>query len=142
VYPGGPLRMAWHLDRHQESFYSRQKMAIFLQAHAPARIRSFHQLDLPLYIVATGLLSGHPFVFGKDPEDNIIEAILASTAIPPSFHHYPTVAGCLSMEVSPPKSLSAWPSRRVPRRSMHWISIGKAREMVGIGMHGKSPHYP
>ncbi len=85
VYPGGPLRMAWHLARHQDSFCSRGNMVTFLKEHAPDGIRSFHQLDLPLYIVATDLLSGHPFVFGEDPEDNIIEAILASTAIPPFF---------------------------------------------------------
>ena len=85
VYPGGPLRMAWHLVRHQDSFCSRENLAAFLKAQAPEGIRSFHQLQIQLYIVATDLLSGHPFVFGEDPQDNLIEAILASAAIPPYF---------------------------------------------------------
>jgi len=36
-----------------------------------------------LYLVAADLNSGQPRIFGRDPEDSVLEGLLASTALPP-----------------------------------------------------------
>ena len=36
-----------------------------------------------LYLVAADLNSGRPMIFGQDPEDSIMQGLLASTALPP-----------------------------------------------------------
>jgi NTE family protein len=85
IYPGGAVRMAWHLATQQDSLCSRRNLASFLQRNTPKGIRSFRQLKVPLYIVATDLLTGNRYLFGEDPDEHVVDAILASTAIPPFF---------------------------------------------------------
>lgn len=85
IYPGGAVRMAWHLATQQDSLCTRKNLASFLQRNTPKGIRSFRQLKVPLYIVATDLLTGNRYLFGEDPDEHIVDAILASTAIPPIF---------------------------------------------------------
>jgi NTE family protein len=46
-----------------------------------ARFRDIH--DIQLYLVAADLNSGRPFLFGTNPDDSIIEGVLASAALPP-----------------------------------------------------------
>ncbi len=101
VYPGGPLRVAWHLTTHRDSLYPNGNFQTFLEAHVPPGGRFFHQLTIPLYIVAADLHSGHLHLFGEDPQEPIVEAILASTALPPLFPPQPyqddlLVDGCMA----------------------------------------------
>jgi len=83
VYPGGPLRVIWHLLTHRDSLYPNENLRAFVEAQMPAGVRFFHQLAIPLYIVATDLRNGEPYIFGDNPEEPIVDAIMASTAIPP-----------------------------------------------------------
>lgn len=85
IYPGSPLNMAWHLVTQQDSLCSRKNLAAFIQQHTPRGIRAFHDLKIPLYIVATDLLTGRRYLFGDDPDEHIVDALLASTSIPPIF---------------------------------------------------------
>jgi NTE family protein len=85
IYPGSPLNMAWHLVTHQESLCSRKNLAAFIQRHTPREIRAFHDLKIPLFIVSTDLLTGRRYLFGDDPNEHIVDALLASTSIPPIF---------------------------------------------------------
>lgn len=48
---------------------------------------TFHDLKgVPVRIVAADLRAAQPVVYGADPAGNVLEAILASTAIPPWVH--------------------------------------------------------
>jgi NTE family protein len=85
IYPGNPVRAAWHLATHLDSMFTRQHFIDFIQKHIPNGIHSFGQLGVELYIVATDLITGSRFLFGEDPTEHIVDAILASTAIPPIF---------------------------------------------------------
>jgi len=85
VYPGGPLSMAWHLALQQDSLCDRRNLATFLQRHTPNGVRTFRDVQIPLFIVATDLLTGYRYLFGEDPNEHVVDAILASTAIPPIF---------------------------------------------------------
>jgi len=85
IYPGSPLSMAMHLATQQDSLCTRKNLAAFLQCHTPKGVRTFRDMKIPLYIVATDLLTGHRYLFGDDPNEHVVGAILASTAIPPVF---------------------------------------------------------
>jgi NTE family protein len=85
IYPGSPLSMALHLATQQDSLCPRKNLAAFLQRHTPEGVRTFRDMKIPLYLVATDLLTGHRYLFGDDPNEHVVDAILASTAIPPIF---------------------------------------------------------
>jgi NTE family protein len=97
VYPGGPLRAAWHLLTRRDSLYPNGNFKAFLEAHIPPRMRFFHQLVVPVYITATDLRSGRLYLFGEDPEEPILDAIMASAAIPPIFPPW-SYRGCVLVD--------------------------------------------
>ncbi|MFQ5813214.1 MAG: patatin-like phospholipase family protein [Anaerolineae bacterium] len=84
VYPGGRLTALWHLLRTRESLYSNLNFRRFLETHVPAGVRRFGDIqDVRLYIVAARLETGELRLFGDDPNDLILDALMSSTAIPP-----------------------------------------------------------
>jgi NTE family protein len=85
IFPGNVVRKAWQLVTQQDSLCSRNNLIAFVQRQTPEGIRRFGQLQIPLYLVATDLLTGERYLFGEDPEDELLDGILASTAIPPIF---------------------------------------------------------
>lgn len=89
VYPGGPLRVAWHLLTHRDSLYPSHNFRAFLEAHAPPDGPVFHQLAVPLYIVAAELRTGHLHLFGENPEESVLDAVMASVAVPPLYAPWP-----------------------------------------------------
>ncbi|MFQ6058913.1 MAG: patatin-like phospholipase family protein [Anaerolineae bacterium] len=89
VYPGGPLRVTWHLLTRRDSLYPSENFRAFLEANAPSGVHFFRQLAVHLYIVATDLATGRLYLFGEDPEESLLEAIMASIAIPPLFPPWP-----------------------------------------------------
>ena len=40
----------------------------------------------PIYLVTADLASGRPAVYGDDPEEDVVEGVLASAALPPWIH--------------------------------------------------------
>lgn len=84
VYPGGRLTVLWRLLKRRNSFYSSSNLYRFLRQHMPSTLETFGNLTaVELYIVATHLESGRMHVFGEQPDDRVIDAIMASTALPP-----------------------------------------------------------
>lgn len=83
VYPGGPLRVIWHLLTHRDSLYPSDNFRAFLEANAPPGVRFFYQVAAPLYIVAADLATGRPFIFGNEIEEQVLDAVMASVAVPP-----------------------------------------------------------
>ncbi len=84
VYPGGRLRALWHLMRGRESLYSNANLRRFLETHTPAGVRRFGDIrGMQLYIVAARLGTGELRLFGDDPDELILDALMSSTAIPP-----------------------------------------------------------
>jgi len=94
AYPGGPLRVIWHLLTHRDSLYPHENLKAFVEAHTPPGARSFRQSAVPLYIVATDLRNGSLYIFGEDAEDTIVDAIMASTAVPLSSLPGPIGTAC------------------------------------------------
>ncbi len=81
VYPGTHLTALWNLARRRESLFSNANWYRFVHRHMP--VRRFGELQVPGYAVATDLETGRVHVFGDDPDEHIIDGIMASTALPP-----------------------------------------------------------
>ena len=88
IYPGGLLKAIWHVLTHRDSIYCNDRLRSFLESHAPSGARLFRDLAVRLYIVATDLLSGNPYVFGE-PDEPLIDAMMASSALPPALPPWP-----------------------------------------------------
>jgi NTE family protein len=86
VYPGNYATALWRLARGAEGLYPSENLKGFLTDNAPGPIATFGDLaTVPLYIVATKIPDGSIHIFGEDPQDNPLDAVMASTALPP-FH--------------------------------------------------------
>lgn len=85
IYHGGMLQGLWHVLTHRDSIYCNDRMRAFLETHTPASARRFRNVAVRLYIVATDLFSGQPYIFGDDPDEPVLDALMASTAMPPAL---------------------------------------------------------
>ncbi len=84
VYPGGRLRALWRVLTGHDSLYPNDHLRAFIEAHIPPESRRFGDIHgAKLYIVATRLDTGLPHIFGEDPDESVVDAIMASTALPP-----------------------------------------------------------
>ncbi len=78
--------MLWRTVRGAPSLFPNHRFRRFLERTIPPDVHSFGDLRGPrAYIVASYLHSGELYVFGDDPEDQLLDALMASTAIPPLF---------------------------------------------------------
>ncbi len=85
VYPGNAWSMLWRLSRNRDSLCSNANFRRFIDTHLQAAgLRRFS--DIPsgvrLYMVAEQLDTGAPHVFGDEPDDLLLDALMASTAVP------------------------------------------------------------
>jgi len=88
VYPGNYGSVLWRLIRNDESLYSNARFQRFLQRYLRAlHLQRFGDITsgVRLYLVAARLDTGIAHVFGDDPNDLLLDALMASTALPP-FH--------------------------------------------------------
>ena len=84
IFGSGKRSAAWRTVRGRASLYSSDNLRGFLIEHAPD-MSTFASLDKELYIVASRLRTGRTYVFGDNPNDSVLDAVMASTAIPPMF---------------------------------------------------------
>lgn len=89
VYPGGVKTALWHLIRRRPSLYPNDRWHAFLTKQAnKVKVRYFGELARPCYIIATDLYTGETKIFGEDPNDLVVDALVASTALPPMHPPY------------------------------------------------------
>ena len=86
VYPGNYLTMAWRLMRGKDSLFPNENLRRFIEAHMPPGVQYFGDIKgVRLYITATNLNTCRLEVFGDDPSVPLVDALMASAAIPPYF---------------------------------------------------------
>jgi NTE family protein len=86
VFHGNRLTMLWRFLSGKDSLYSNTHLARLIREILPPSLERFGDLEgVKLYIVATCLDTGELRVFGDDPEERLLDAIMASTALPPFF---------------------------------------------------------
>ncbi len=86
VFHGNRLTMLWRFLTGKDSLYPNDHLQHILEENLPPGVECFGDLErIKLYVVATRLDSGEPRVFGDDPKEHLLDAIMASTALPPFF---------------------------------------------------------
>jgi NTE family protein len=86
VYPGNPLTVAWRLLAREDSLFSNRRFREFVEASMPHEANRILDIEgVRLFITATNLNTGELRVFGDAPSDVLLDAVMASTALPP-FH--------------------------------------------------------
>lgn len=85
VFPGNALTVGWRVLTRQGGLHSRENFARFLRASFPPDLLHFGDLRARCLVTATVLGTCRLRLFGLDPQDSLVDALLASTAIPPFF---------------------------------------------------------
>ncbi len=89
IYPGNKLHVAWRLARGHGSLYSNETFYRYIQRQY-AEVNTLSELKgARCYIVVTNLDTGAMRVMGDRPTDKVIDAIMATTALPPLHPPYP-----------------------------------------------------
>ncbi|MBI3959607.1 MAG: patatin-like phospholipase family protein [Chloroflexi bacterium] len=85
VYPGGRAQILWRVLSGKESLYDNKNLYAHLQRNGIDPALTFDNLagKILLYITATHLKSEQMRVFGTAPGDRVLDALMASTALPP-----------------------------------------------------------
>ncbi|TFH35755.1 MAG: patatin-like phospholipase family protein, partial [Anaerolineales bacterium] len=85
-YSPNPLVVALRLMLKKPSLYSNARFYRFVRAEILPQARTFSDLiKARLFLTGVDLERGDLHVFGDTPDDSVIEAIMASTAIQPYF---------------------------------------------------------
>lgn len=85
IYPGRKPGTLWRLLSGKDSLFDNRRFYAYLQQHGLSPAETFASLagQTRLYITATYLHSGQLRVFGDDPNDLVLDAVMASTALMP-----------------------------------------------------------
>lgn len=82
VYPGNLLTAALRFLRGKDSLYSSDGMRRLVREGLPEGVNTFGDLQLPLYVTSVDIISNRLFLFGESPRVPVVDAVLASAAIP------------------------------------------------------------
>ncbi|MFQ5610508.1 MAG: patatin-like phospholipase family protein [Anaerolineae bacterium] len=89
IYPGNYATMLWRLARGDAGLFPNDSFKSFLAGHTPNNVQTFAELTtaagVKFYATATQIPSGQLHVFGDDESENLLDALVASSALPP-FH--------------------------------------------------------
>ncbi len=88
IFPGGRLSAAWRVLTGKGGLHDRKNLRRFICATVSGDARHFADVRVPCLVTATVLGAGRLRLFGDDPRESLLDALLASTAIPPLFAPY------------------------------------------------------
>jgi NTE family protein len=88
IFPGNPLTVGWRLLSGRGSLHGQHNLARFIVRQLPANVRRFKDLKVPCVVTATSLSTGQLRLLGADRQERLIDALLATTAIPPFYAPY------------------------------------------------------
>mgnify|MGYP000053028736 FL=1 len=84
VYPGSKLHILWRLVTGKDSLHDNRRFYEFLQESGCSPSLTFGDLHgARLYVTAMHLPTGRLHVFGDNPHDLVLDALMASTALTP-----------------------------------------------------------
>jgi NTE family protein len=85
-YSNNPLVTALRLAFRKPSLYSNQRMYRLVRTEIQSQAPTFADLNRArLYLTGVDLEKGDLHIFGDDPSESVVDAIMASTAIQPYF---------------------------------------------------------
>jgi len=110
-----------------------RRLRDFFIAQGLAPELSFSGISQPnLVIVSADLNSGQPILHGEHPDDNVLDALLLSTALPPWFmpvrteDHYLVDGGMVS-------NLPVEPALKLGATAIIALDLNDSRELLGAG---------
>jgi NTE family protein len=110
-----------------------RRLRDFFIAQGLAPELSFSAISQPnLVIVSADLNSGQPILHGEHPDDNVLDALLLSTALPPWFmpvrtgEHYLVDGGMVS-------NLPVEPALKLGATAIVALDLNDSRELLGAG---------
>jgi NTE family protein len=84
VYPGSRAVATMRFVTGKDSLFDNRNFYALLQRYGITPAHTFENLPtIPLYITATDLRTGKLHVFGDNPRDTVLDAMMASTALTP-----------------------------------------------------------
>ncbi len=86
--PGNSLTVGWRLLIGRGSLRAQDAFYRFVRSMLSSHVERFADLRVHCVVTATVLNSGQLRLFGADPQERVVDAIMASTAIPPFFPPY------------------------------------------------------
>lgn len=89
VFPGNPLTMAWRVLTGKVSLLSSANLCELVLTNLPPGVKTFADLRVPLYTTAADLKTATLYLFGDDPAARIVDAVMASAALPVTFPPHP-----------------------------------------------------
>jgi len=88
IFPGNSAVAMWRLLRGHGSLHDNRALRRFILSLLPPGTRRFSDLAVPLFVTATRYRTGEMHLFGHDPQERIIDALMASCAVPPYLPPY------------------------------------------------------
>lgn len=80
------IGMFWRFITRKQGLIPSEKLKRLIEENIPPDMRFFYNIcDIELYIVAANLNTLRMHVFGLDRSESVVDAIMASTALPPYF---------------------------------------------------------
>lgn len=80
IFPGGTMAHLWKIARRHDHLYPNDGLIRLITRTTP--VTHFHQLEVPLRVVATDLASGEEHVFASG---SLLRPLMATTALPGVF---------------------------------------------------------
>lgn len=88
VFPGNALTMAWRVLTGQDGLVSSDRLRDLVLRNLPPGVVRFGDLRVRLYTTAADLNTATLYLFGDDPSTLIVDAVMASAALPITFPPY------------------------------------------------------
>lgn len=85
IFPRNPVLAAARLLGRRDGLFDNDGLRQFIASRLPPGVRRFGDLAARAYVTGTNLNTGTLRVFGDDPDDLILDGLMASTALPPYF---------------------------------------------------------
>ena len=89
IFPGKRAMALWRIMRGRGSLHNNRALRRFILSLLPANTRRFADLAVPLFVTATNYRSGEMHLFGHDGQERLVDALMASCAVPPYLPPYP-----------------------------------------------------
>ena len=88
VFPGNRAHSMLRVVRGRGSFHSNKALRRSILSLLPPNVRRFGDLAIPLIVTATSYATGDMRLFGLDPQERILDGVMASCAVPPYLPPY------------------------------------------------------
>ncbi len=95
ILPEGYLAYAWNVLSGADGLNSTVPVRNYVARHMPPGIRTFGDFKCKLFVTTADIQSAQLFLYGDDPTAPVLDAVVASAALPPVWppvtingHHY------------------------------------------------------